>query len=118
MMLGLASGVTPEQVEQALKLVEQDLKSDPNDLDAQRMRAVLLSMRYSRRKESIQAIESMDRAHSLAPRERFLLATLYSAERDWPKCRAEMRKILEDRLPPAAAPGLLCEPVDSAWRAR
>ncbi len=93
-MLGLASGVTPELIEQALKLVEQDLKSDPNDLDAQRMRAVLLSMRYSRRKESIRALESMDRAYSLAPRERFLLATLYSAERDWPKCWAEMRKIL------------------------
>jgi tetratricopeptide (TPR) repeat protein len=95
-MLGLASGVTPELIEQTLMLVEQDLKSDPNDIDAQRMRAVLLSMRYSRRKESIQALESMDRTYSLAPRERFLLATLYSAERDWPKCRAEMRKVLEE----------------------
>jgi len=95
-MLSLASGVTPELVERALKLVEADLKSDPNDFDAQRMRAALLSMRYSRRKESIQALESMDRAYCLAPRERFLLATLYSAEGDWPKCRAEMRKVLEE----------------------
>ena len=95
MMLDFADGVKPEQVEHALRLVEQDLKSDPNDFDAQRMRAVLLSMQFSRRKESIQALESMDRAYSLVPRERFLLATLYSAERDWPKCRAEMRKILE-----------------------
>src|SRR5271157_4515729 len=95
MMLDFAAGVKPEQFEQALRLVEADLKSDPNDFDAQRMRAALLSMRYSRRKESIQALESMDRAYSLVPRERFLLVTLYSAERDWPKCRAEMRKILE-----------------------
>ena len=96
MMLGFAAGVKPEQVEHALRLVEQDLKSDPNDLDAQRMRAVLLSMQFSRRKESIQAIESMDRAQELTPRERFLLVTLYSAEGDWPKCRSEMRKVLED----------------------
>ncbi|MFI5457357.1 MAG: tetratricopeptide repeat protein [Isosphaerales bacterium] len=96
-MLGFASGVKPEQVEQTLGLVEENLKSDPNDLDEQRMRAVLLSMRYSRRKESIQALESMDRTRGLAPREQFLLAMLYSVERDWPKCRAEMLKILENR---------------------
>ncbi|MGA7499844.1 MAG: tetratricopeptide repeat protein [Isosphaeraceae bacterium] len=96
MMLGFAAGVKPEQVEQALRRVEQNLKSDPNDLDAQRMRAVLLSMQFSRRKESIQAIESLDRAQELTPRERFLLVTLYSAEGDWPNCRSEMRKVLED----------------------
>ena len=95
MMLGFADGVKPERVEQALRLVDQDLKSNPNDFDAQRMRAVLLSMQFSRRKESIQAIESLDRARQLTPRERFLLATLYSAEGDWPKCRSEMRKVLE-----------------------
>ena len=95
-MLDLAGGGKREQVEQTLQLFEADLKSDPNDLDAQRMRAVLLAMRYSRRKEAIQALESMDRAHSLPSHERFLLATLYSAERDWPKCRAEMRKVLEE----------------------
>ena len=96
MMLGLADGLTPERLEQALRLVEHDLSSDPNDLDAQRMRAVLLAMQFSRRKESIQALESIDRAQELAARERFLLATLYSAERDWPKCRSEMRTLLED----------------------
>jgi tetratricopeptide (TPR) repeat protein len=96
LMLDLGAGVTPEQVEQALRLVEQDLKSDPNNFDAQRMRAVLLSMQFSRRKDSIQAIESLDRAQELTSRERFLLVTLYSAEGDLPKCRSEMRKVLED----------------------
>src|SRR5208337_2455013 len=96
MMLNFANGVKPEQVQQALRLVEQDLKSDPNDFDAQRMRAVLLSMQFSRRKDSIQALESIDRAQELIPRDRFLLVTLYWAEGDWPKCRSEMRKILAD----------------------
>ena len=31
----------------------------------------------------------------LIPRDRFLLATLYSAEGDWEKCRSETRKVLE-----------------------
>ncbi len=96
MLLGFAAGLTPEHLGQALTLVEKDLKADPNDFDAQRMRAVLLSMQFSRRKESIQAIEALDRAQELTPRERFLLATLYSAEGEWPKCRSQMRKVLED----------------------
>ncbi len=96
MMLSFAEGIKPEQVEQALRLVEKDLKFDSNDFDSQRMRAVLLSMQFSHRKESIQALESIDRAQELTPRDRFLLVTLYSAEGNWPKCRTEMRKILED----------------------
>ena len=56
------------------------------------MRAVLLAMRFSRRKEAIQAIQSLDRAQELAPRERFLLATLYSAERDWPSAGPRCEK--------------------------
>ena len=96
MMVNLAGGLKPELVEQALRLVEQDLQSDPNEFAAQRMRAVLLSMQFSRRKEAIQAIESLDQAQELTSRERFLLATLYSAECDWPKCRSTMLKVLED----------------------
>ena len=48
MMLSFADDVTPEQVEKVLSVVEQDLKADPNDFDAQRMPAVLLSMQFSR----------------------------------------------------------------------
>ncbi len=95
MMLELAHGASPERIEQAFRINEQDLKSDPDDFNAQRMRGVLLSLRYSRRKEAIHALESLDRASELASRERFLLATLYSSERDWPRCQSEMRKVLE-----------------------
>ena len=96
-MLGFAGGVNPERVEKALGLVEQSVASRPGDLDEQRLRAVLLSMRYSRRKESIRAFESMDEARRLGPREQFLLAMLYSSVRDWPRCRAEMLKILDSQ---------------------
>ena len=97
MMLGFANGVTPERIEQAMRLVDQDLEADANDFDAQRMRAVLLSMQFRRRKESIHALESIDKAQCLTSCEQFLLATLYSAELDWPKCRSEMRKVLGGR---------------------
>ena len=96
-MLAFAGGVNPERVEKALGLVEQSVASRPGDLDEQRLRAVLLSMRYSRRKESIRAFESMDEARRLGPREQFLLAMLYSSVRDWPRCRAEMLKILDSQ---------------------
>ena len=66
------------------------------------MRAALLSMQFSRRREAIQAMESMDRVQELTPRERFRLATLYAAEGDLPKCRSEMRQALGGRPPPAA----------------
>ncbi len=78
-----------------MRLVEQDIKIEPDNFDALRMRAVLLSMQYSRRKEAIEAFESINRISELTPRDRFLLVTLYSAEGDLPKCRSEIRKILE-----------------------
>ena len=96
MMLGFVAGVTPEHMNEALNLVEQDLKADSHDFEAHRMRAVLFSMQYSRHKEAIAALESVDRAQELTIRDRFLLATLYSDQGDWTKCRSEMRKILED----------------------
>ncbi len=96
MMLNFAGGFSPEQVDQALKSVEAELESDPDQRDLQRMRAVLFSMRYCRRHEAIQALESMDREYGLTSRDRLLLAKLYSAERDWPKLRIEIGKLLEE----------------------
>ena len=81
-------------IDQALGLVEQNLKANPYDFDDRRLRAVLLALRTSRRQDAIRQLEALDKSNQLGPDERFLLANLYSAEGRQDRYRAEMLTIL------------------------
>ena len=63
--------------DQALGLVEQNLKNDPNSSEDQRLKATVLALRPSRRDEAVKILEQLGAANLLNANERFLLAQLY-----------------------------------------
>ena len=81
-------------IDQARGLIEQNLRANPYDFDDRRLRAILLSVRTSRRQEAIRQWEDLDRSNQLGPDEQFLLAYLYNAEGKQDCYRAEMLTIL------------------------
>jgi tetratricopeptide (TPR) repeat protein len=85
-------------VDEALRLVKQNLKNNPFNLDDQRLLAVLLAMRSSRRGEAIQILEPLESSNLLDSDLQFLLAKLYLGEREEVKYRGEMLKILDRKL--------------------
>jgi predicted Zn-dependent protease len=92
-LMGLGGGRLAG-IDQALGLIEQNLKANPNDFDDRRLRAILLSVRTSKRKDAIDQLEALDRSHRLGPDDRFLLAYLYNAEGEQDRYRIEMLTIL------------------------
>ncbi len=94
-MLGATSGVRLDEVDQALAAVESMAKAGLIDVGEQRTRALLLSLRYSSRKQAVELLEDLDRKGKLGTADRFVLALLYSAERDWGRCKEEMLRVLQ-----------------------
>ena len=92
-LIGLGAGRLGG-IDQALGLIEQNLKSNPYDFDDRRLRAILLSVRTSRRREAIRQLEALDTSNLLGPDDQFLLAYLYNAEGQQDRYRTEMLKIL------------------------
>lgn len=91
----LASG-DPEQLDAALELVRSNLDDNPYSFDDQKMRAILLSMRPSRRQEAIKALAALDRNRALEPSEQFLLAMLHSTGGDRQASRAVLTRIADN----------------------
>jgi tetratricopeptide (TPR) repeat protein len=81
-------------VDQAIALIEQNLKANPTGYDDLRLRAALLSARTSRRQEAIDQLESLDKTHGLGAEDRFLLACLHNALGRQHRYRAEMLQLL------------------------
>jgi tetratricopeptide (TPR) repeat protein len=92
-LMGLAAGRTAG-IDQALELVEQNLKTNPYEVADRRLRAILLAKRTSRRPEAIRQLEALEIAKRLGPEERFLLACLYAAEGQPDRYRSEMLELL------------------------
>jgi tetratricopeptide (TPR) repeat protein len=92
-LLGLGGG-RPGGLDQALALVEQNLKANPYDFDDRRWRAILLAARTSRHPEAIRQLQALDASSRLSPSERFLLAYLYQAEGKPDQYRSEMLGLL------------------------
>jgi predicted Zn-dependent protease len=84
----------PAALDQALALVEQNLKNDPSSPADRRLKALLLARRTSRRVDAIKLLEPLDEAHQLSVAEQFILAQLYLAERMVDKYGGQMLKIL------------------------
>ena len=95
-LIKISSG-DQRQIDEALVLIDQNLKSYPYSFDDQRARAVLLTMKPKRTEEAIRALEALEKSRLLSPEDRFLLAGLYRENRDWPKCRELMIDLLKPR---------------------
>jgi tetratricopeptide (TPR) repeat protein len=95
-LLGLGAGRLAG-IDQALDLVKQNLKANPYDFDDRRLRAILLSVRTSRRQEAIRQLEALDRSNQLGPDERFLLAYLSNAEGQQDRTRPRCSRSLQAR---------------------
>src|SRR5271157_1593534 len=88
-------------VDRALALVEQNLKANPSSPEDQRLKAMILARRTSRRRDAIGLLEPLDQANQLDAADQFILAQIYLAEREVDKYRGQMLKILAagDRNP-------------------
>ena len=69
------------EMDRALDLIEQNLKANPSSLEDQRLKAVLLALRTSRRGDAIKLLEPLDQANQLGTNEQFILAQTYLSER-------------------------------------
>ncbi len=83
--------------DQALALVEQNLKDDPGSVADQLLKGNLLALRPSRRGEAVDVLEPLGAANRLDSNEQFLLAQLYLAQREEQKYQDEMFKLLKSR---------------------
>jgi tetratricopeptide (TPR) repeat protein len=81
-------------IDQALGLIEQNLKANPHDYDDRHLSAILMAVRTSRRPEAIRQLEALDALNRLGREERFLLAYLYRAEGNPDRYRAQMLQVL------------------------
>jgi tetratricopeptide (TPR) repeat protein len=84
-------------INQALEVIKQNLRENPYDLDNQRLKALLLSLRTSQRQDAIREFELLAAKNQLGPDGRFVLATLYSAEGRTEEYRAQMLQIVRDK---------------------
>jgi tetratricopeptide (TPR) repeat protein len=82
-------------LDQALRLVELNLKADPSSINDERLRAVILALRTSRRGDAIRLLEPLDSAKLLSDEEEFLLARLYLSEGQKEMYQGEMLKLLD-----------------------
>ena len=80
--------------DQALGLVEQNLKNDPNSIEDQQLKATLLALRPGRRDEAVKILEQLGAANLLDANGRFLLAQLYVDDPHEEKYQSEMVKLL------------------------
>jgi cellulose synthase operon protein C len=87
-------GGDPQQLDRKIAELDQDLKANPDDIDDQRARAILLAGRPSRRHEAIQAFEELEKKIALDPEEQFLLAKLHGANRGLDRCRDRLLELL------------------------
>ncbi len=83
--------------DQALGLIEENLKTDPSSVEDLRLKATLLARRPSRRVEALRLLEPLESANRLDANEQFLLAQLYLAQHDEQKYQDEMFKLLKSR---------------------
>ncbi len=80
--------------DQALGLVEQNLKNDPNSIEDQQLKATLLALRPGRRDEAVKILEQLGAANLLDANGRFLLAQLYVDDPHEEKYQSEMVRLL------------------------
>lgn len=82
--------------QQALTLLEENAKKPIDAEEDRRARATVLATRPSRRREAIALLEELNTRQRLTPGDRFLLARLHEATKDWAKARSQMLSLLAE----------------------
>jgi len=88
----------PADQDEALRLVDQNLRNDPNSAQDAGLKATILAARPGRRVEAVTILERLGGANRLGDNERFLLAQLYLRQRDEQKYQDEMHKLLNLKI--------------------
>lgn len=96
----MASGGDYQQIQDALALIEQNLREGgKTSLKDRRAKALVLASHPSgaSRRQAIREFEALHaNGAALEPADKFLLARLYLAENDWAKGAQQMRTLLAD----------------------
>jgi tetratricopeptide (TPR) repeat protein len=78
----------------ALALLKPDDGKEPESHEDQKALARVLATQPSERQEAIQRLENLEKLPGYSANDRYLLATLYEEDGDWPKSRAQMQTLL------------------------
>src|SRR5262249_31845394 len=76
------------QFDKILADVEDNLRRNPKSVDDQRIKAMLIALKTSRRAEAIRALEELHGYRQLPPDGQFVLALLYDADQKADKARS------------------------------
>lgn len=89
-----------DKQKQALQLVDENLRQQPDSIEDLKVKAILLASRHNPT-DNQAAIELLENIPALSPHERFLLAKLYDIQSSghdsrimWEKCQAQMRDLI------------------------
>ncbi|MDX2037301.1 MAG: tetratricopeptide repeat protein [Isosphaeraceae bacterium] len=89
----------PKESEEALSLLDSNLKAQPNSLRDRRAKIDVLSRRPERRKEAIALLLDLNSSgEPLNAAERIRLAQLYTDEGDWTSAKREMNTLLNSPI--------------------
>jgi len=94
----LLSKGRPADCDQALALVNQNLRNDSGRIEDQMLKAKVLSFRPAGRGEAVTILERLAGINLLGENERFLLAQLYLDQKNEQKYLAEMLKLVNQKL--------------------
>ncbi len=89
----VASGGYP-QYQEALALLDDNVKAGSKGAEVQRARAVVLSSQPNARKEAIRLLEDLLSRRLNTLEDQFLLGQLYEADRDWAKARERLAGVV------------------------
>ncbi len=92
--LSLAATGDFARSKEALALMDENVRRPTPAIEDQRARALVLALRPGKQREAIAALEQSFAKAPASPEERFLLARLYEAERDWPQARNHLLDVL------------------------
>jgi tetratricopeptide (TPR) repeat protein len=97
--LGLVATGRPEKLEEALTLVNENLKDNPYSLDDQRAQGTLLALIPNQRGEAIKVLTRLNLSGLLTRENRFELAKLHAKNQKWALCRDLMKGLLGEQSP-------------------
>lgn len=101
--LALAATGDYERFREALRLIDENATSQRPSADDQRIRALILARQPKERREAIRNLESSFARVPPSPEEEYFLATLLIANREWPKARERLIRLLANSENPNPA---------------
>lgn len=111
--LALSTPANRHRFEEALTLLEANMKESPGSVDELRAKAIILAARNDRRADAIKAFEDAAARQPLPSGDMLLLARLYEAHENWPKARDTLLSLIANN---PKAPEFLVAYLESLMR--